>query len=367
MRLSGYGYGLRAGVGTCPTVNPPTIIRRADRGNTLIMVAVFLASLIGFAAISIDIGNVLMHRHKMHERTDAVALAAVHDWASGINKASVRAIGRSFAIANGLSATNAISIEPGLWNRITKQFQTVASDPLNPLLVTSNVWPAVKVVEQKTIRLGFGAVVGFGAMQPQVESIAAVTPAFATTKLLPFAACSDVITQQLCAVFTLHYTQVNSGTNSCGDSSGPANFGALAITAPGAGNPDAGFRDAIANGVNQIIRVGDCVATLPGEKTGPLRQGLDDRLRYMPIQLCPPIPDDTTINKRLVIVPKVDSLQVNGRGEVCITGFYTIALESYDQNTKLLTARFVRIFAGAEVNPNATFVPGELLKVAIVK
>ncbi|MCX7887871.1 MAG: pilus assembly protein TadG-related protein, partial [Verrucomicrobiae bacterium] len=57
--------------------------QRSKEGSTLVLVAVFMAGLLAFAALSVDVSQVLVNRKKMQEATDAAALAAVVDWARG--------------------------------------------------------------------------------------------------------------------------------------------------------------------------------------------------------------------------------------------------------------------------------------------
>ena len=153
-------------------------------------------------------------------------------------------------------------------------------------------------------------------------------------------------------------------TNAC-SSAGPlsGNFGQL--TLPG-GSGASWYRGNIANGYYGTLRVGQCVDTDPGVSWGPTKQGIDDRIKGLPAYTCTST-STAPQNNRLALVPKVSSLDVSGKKQVCITGFYVIVLDGYDNSKKTVNARFFEAYGGTEVNPAGPPVPGELAGVGLVR
>ena len=64
-----------------------------------VILVVFMVAIFGFAGLSLDVGNTLLQRKKIHEGTDAAAIAAVRDWADGQSSSAVIALGESFCSA----------------------------------------------------------------------------------------------------------------------------------------------------------------------------------------------------------------------------------------------------------------------------
>ncbi|MCL6429647.1 MAG: hypothetical protein K6V36_02155 [Anaerolineae bacterium] len=74
---------------------------RHQRGQTLVVVALMLVVLVGFLALSIDLGNAYAERRFMQNAADAGALAGARALALDRGEAAARAEAERFAIANG--------------------------------------------------------------------------------------------------------------------------------------------------------------------------------------------------------------------------------------------------------------------------
>ncbi|MDI7277236.1 MAG: Tad domain-containing protein [Anaerolineae bacterium] len=77
---------------------------RHQRGQTLVFVALILVVLVGFLALSIDLGNVYAQRRFMQNAADAAALAGARALALDRSQAAAEAEARAFAIANGAAS-----------------------------------------------------------------------------------------------------------------------------------------------------------------------------------------------------------------------------------------------------------------------
>src|SRR5436309_2225541 len=139
-------------------------------GGTLLLVTVFIVALFGFAALSVDVGNVLVHRKKISEAADAAALAAVVDWAENGTSAKVQIVARQYARANDLKDSEIVSVDPGIWVTISGAGTFSAVRALPSLL--PNEVAAVRVQARRNVPMYFGRVVGLPAMNPQVEAVA---------------------------------------------------------------------------------------------------------------------------------------------------------------------------------------------------
>lgn len=332
---------------------------KVQQGAALLIVTLFMTSLLGFAALTLDLGAVWLQRARVQEGIDAAALASVRDWASGADDSTVIQVAYDYAEANGVRAAEILAVEPGIWQQTSRTFV----GPLSSL--PPNTVPAVRIVARRVVSTPFWKAVSFGTstnMRPRVEAIAVAGRARAATGVLPWAAC-DTFSPSRCVPITLQFKD-GGETNAC-SGGGPlsGNFGQL--TLPG-GSGASWYRQNIAEGYQGVLRVGQCFNTDPGVSWGPTRQGLNDRLGGLPAYACTsssPLPT----NRRLGIVPKVTELDVSGKKPVCITGFYVVVLDGYDNGKRVVHARFLEAFSGTEVDPSLPPLPGELAGVALVR
>ena len=143
--------------------------RRDESGVTLVMVTLFIVVLFGFAALSLDVGNVYREQRKLNNATDAGALAGVlkfPDQTKAINDA------RAVAFANGATGGE---IQNGARNGFPGDIQVGWWDVDNRIFVAgATPVNAIRVPARRTVPLYFGKVVGLGVMKPAVSSVALV-------------------------------------------------------------------------------------------------------------------------------------------------------------------------------------------------
>ena len=143
----------------------PTKLRRDQAGTTFITIAFFMVVLIGFVALSLDVGNVLREQRKAHTATDAGALAGVSrlpDKIQAINDA--RLIAKENGVTAGeIAASDTGAIQVGWWDSANRGFVAEAA-----------LTNAVRVPALRTVPLYFGRVVGHAAMTPAVHSVAVI-------------------------------------------------------------------------------------------------------------------------------------------------------------------------------------------------
>jgi hypothetical protein len=336
--------------------------RRAQAsGGTLVLVVVFLVALFAFAGLSIDVGNVYMQRARIQEAGDSEAMASVVDWAKGSASGVVAQRARTFASANGVLTNEVKLVRVGIWDQANRTFTEAGT-------FTSSQVPAVEVTNQRVVPMHFARVVGMPSMSPRTVSVAAVAAATGAAGVLPWATCDSLVPSR-CTTVTIQIKDSGEENACLGGGPFSGNFGQISLGGSGASI----YKDNIVNGYGGILRVGDCVYTDPGVSWGPTKSGIDDRLKNQTPYVCtgtspPPVQDaDPKNDKRQGYVPKVTTLDVSGKKQTCITGFYTVSLDGYNNSSKAVTVTFIEAFGGTEIDPSKPPVPGELSGVTLVK
>ena len=148
---------------------------RIERGSTLVLVTLFILTLFGFTAISIDVANVYREKHKAQDATDAAALAGVAkvgDPSVPTNTQKNAAITEATVIANTNGVTN-----PEINAAPTNNYPAgilVGTWAGTNFTANTSPYNAVRVPAQRTVPLNFGRAVGFPNMTPTVDSIATI-------------------------------------------------------------------------------------------------------------------------------------------------------------------------------------------------
>lgn len=180
----------------------------SESGVTIVVITFFVVALFAFAALSLDVGNVLREQRKAQIGTDAAALAAVMRLTNTVQDVTaVTATATEIAGVNGVTATEiaaspVAAVQVGIWTNA--QFyanQTIGSR-----------YNAVRVPARRTVPLNFGRVVGLSAMQPVVGSVASLEYLRALAGLRPFAIATNAISGTLPGdYFDVDVKQNNSG------------------------------------------------------------------------------------------------------------------------------------------------------------
>src|SRR5437016_3461741 len=153
--------------GDSPGLSRYSTHRRDESGTTLVLVALFVVALFGFAALTIDVGRA--YKEKRHEQfaTDAGAFAGVVFLTNSTpNTAKAIQEAKDIAGANGVTlaeilASDTGAVEVGNWNTNNSPPFTANGTPFN----------AVRVPSKRTVGLTFAKVVGLGSMNPAVHSV----------------------------------------------------------------------------------------------------------------------------------------------------------------------------------------------------
>jgi Flp pilus assembly protein TadG len=182
--------------------------RRREAGTTFVIVTTFVVALLGFAALSLDVGNVLREQRKAGTGTDAGALAAVMLLTNiPQNVGSITAEAENIAAANGvtlaeINASTEGNVEVGSW--VNDQFLANTT--------TNGFYNAVRVPARRAVPLLFGRVIGLGTMNPAVRSVAALEPAGSVNNAVPFGVTIDQVTNHVFGeTLTLNTADIGSG------------------------------------------------------------------------------------------------------------------------------------------------------------
>ena len=279
---------------------------REQRGSAVVIMALSITMLMGFGAITVDLGNLYLNKTRLANMADAAALAGVQD----LPDDPQGAVASSYAYAgqNGMG-----------------------SDAVQVTLSDNNTVVTVNATRQ--VPLFFAKIFDMTVSNVSVRAAAAIRTITGTTGVVPF----GIVKQQF--IYGQRYILKAGGGGGY-----DGNFGALSLGGTGA----AIYIGNIKFGYNGRLYVGEWVATETGNMSGPsdqgvsYRMGLDSAATFETVQKG---------SARIMIVPIIDSLTVNGRNEVLIVGFGAFFLEGSGGSGKdnYITGRFMQMVIPGEV------------------
>jgi Flp pilus assembly protein TadG len=258
-------------------------ILREQRGSYAVLSALFLTCLFGFAALALDVGILYMNRVEMINLTDAAALAGARDLPGSPGNA-VSSAGK-YAALNGQTG-----------------------DTVNSVVGSGNT--SLTVNATRTVDMTFARLFGLNS---------ALVSATATASLSGISGYSGVVPFGVVKSTYVSGQQVTLKQGSGNSTDG--NFGALSLGGNGANV----YLNNLENGYSGLLSVGDTVYTEPGNIVGPTTQGVNYRINQDTSATASTVLPGSA---RFVIVPIIDSLNVNGKSPVLIDGFAAFFLES---------------------------------------
>lgn len=285
-----------------------------EKGSALVLVAINMVILLGFAALVIDVGFLAASRHKLLNAVDAAALAGARELPSNPDRA--RAVAAEYASLNG-----AESIEAEV-------------SPDNTSLT---------VKARKELSYFLAPVLGFRRGEAQAQATARIGGIRAVKKAAPLAVPWH--DYQFGAKYTLK--------QAAGQESplGPGNYSALSLGGTGANK----YEDNLKYGYPGWLKVGDVVPTETGNMSHPTRRAIEYR-----IALCQHSPPCTPEQfepdcPRILIVPVYDPSTVGGGQVTSITiiGFAAFLVEQVkgEGNQNYIEGYFIRTIVAGEADP----------------
>lgn len=277
-------------------------LKREERGSSLVVVAIFMSVLLGAAALGTDMGRLYLDRERLSVLADAASLSGAQLLPDHPDQAI--AVAQSYIAKNGGDASTA----------------TVTVSPDNHQLT---------VQLGGTVQMTFARFLGIEEQPVAAQAVAQTAPLSASTGAAPLGVpkgswvMGDEVTLKMDA---------DGGTIS------PGNYGALALGKSGSST----YEQNLMYGYGGEVQAGDWVDTEPGNMAGPTIRAVNYLISQDPYAT---VANHRRTSPRLLIIPILDTFQVNGRGQVLVVGFGVFFLESAVQsgNDKgEIIGRFVR-------------------------
>lgn len=284
-----------------------TAMRKKQQGVVLVLVAIAMLALLAMAALALDGGHLLLNKTRLQNAVDAAALSAartVADFPEDTSVATVHAAAEAAALAtfmSNLGLADNSELNEAYANSGTS-LAVEFSTTLNPFVDAADGLPYVRVVAQD-LELEVWLLQVLGMTEKQVRASAVAGPIGLnanTCDVLPILACGcdtdglstpdnpaddcgpddgnffgyvDNGNNDVAALDDISVIKLAGGS---GTDVGPGNFRLLRLDGTGGGD----LRDALAGVANQCSSIGDDQAadTEPGNKSGPVGQGLNTRL-----------------------------------------------------------------------------------------
>ena len=284
---------------------------RAERGSAIVVVALAMTAMMGFGALIVDVGNLYLNKTRLVNMVDAAALAGVQDLPANSQLAVSNAY--HYAAQNGMNI-----------------------DVIGATVSNNN--RVITVTATRKVPLFLARIFQMTSSDVTAEAAASISPISGVSGIVPF----GIVKQSF--IFGQTYS-LKAGAG--GGYSG--NYGALAL----GGNGASVYQGNIQNGYNGQLDVGDWISTETGNMSGPTNQGVNYRIGLDRAATIATVAKDSP---RIVVVPVIDSIEVNGRNEVLIVGFAAFFLEGTGgQGTdNYITGKFMQMVMPGDISADVT-------------
>jgi len=308
--------------------------RHPERGVVIIWTAFFLMVMLGFVAVGIDVAKLMATRTQLQNAADAAALAGASalDMTTGkvfpdtarMRAQAVAALNKAFV--DGPTAISLASADVTF--PATNQVKVTVRRDANS--GGSMITHVAQVIGVKSLDMSATAVA-------KAESVSSVCE-----KLVPMGAIEPPAGGFKTGCANVYNLKVGDGTQ--------GNFQLLdfpdCAEGPCAGmnGGSAEIRCEVANGYSCCIDIGQMVQTMPGNKVGPFKQGLNDRWdgdTDKRENIC--YTDYRGNGNRIVNVPLFTTWDPNGKKPVRVEGFAAFFLQKKPSSNggQTLTGQFL--------------------------
>ncbi|KEA65527.1 Von Willebrand factor type A domain protein, associated with Flp pilus assembly [Marinobacterium lacunae] len=281
-------------------------MRKQQQGVVLVLVAIAMLALLAMAGLALDGGHLLLNKTRLQNAVDAAALSAartIADFPKDTAVGTVHTAAEASALAaflSNLGLDDSAELNDA-YASSGSPLQVQFSTTLNPFVDSATALPYVRVIAQDLqLDVWFLQVVGMADKPVSASAVAGPIGLNANTcDILPILACgcdtdgtyTPDNPDDDCSDSNTYFGYPDNDNNdveSLGDISviklaggsgsdvGPGNFRLLRLD--GTGGDD--LRDALAGVGDSCANFGDDSAadTEPGNKSGPVGQGLNTRL-----------------------------------------------------------------------------------------
>lgn len=258
---------------------------KSQRGTTFVFFALILTVIVAFAAISVDIGVIAYEKAKLANTVDSAALAGAQELVT--NASNTRNITSNYILKNN-------------------------SDLKSTTITINESTRSVEVKSIKTVKNYFANVFGNASQDVVATAEAKVENISALSGCRPIA-----VVKQTFIYGNIYVLKEGASDGYSG------NYAAISLGSSGASI----YEDNLLNGYGGTIRVGDYIPT----ETGVIAKKTSNSIETL-ISRCDHTPSctHTYYNKkcsRIIFIPVVDTLYVNGKKHVKVLGFATFFLE----------------------------------------
>ncbi|MGE5398024.1 MAG: pilus assembly protein TadG-related protein [Chitinophagales bacterium] len=252
-----------------------------DRGSTTVLVALLITAFMVCCALVIDVGLAYVQLAKLQKAVDAAALAGAQELPD---------------TSDALDAAN-------------QYFAANGFNPSDMNVDFSNGATTINVTGDKTVNFYFARVIGFNSKILEATAEANLSTVGGASGVVPLGV------EQQDFIYGDTYTLKEGG----GDGH-TGNYGALAL----GGNGASVYLKNLKYGYSGMLKVGQSVNTEPGNMRGPTDSGAYYRIHQDPTAT---FDDVQTGSPRIVVLPVMETMDVNGRKPVTIVGFAVFFLE----------------------------------------
>lgn len=280
---------------------------REEKGATIVVVALCITVMIGFAALVIDVSNLYLNKTRLVNLADAAALAGAQDLPGDPQAAADSAY--SYAARNGM-----------------------ASDVVRVSIDSSNT--VLTVNASRIVPFFFAAIFDMTSGNVSARAVAAIRPIGGVSGVVPFG-----VVRQNFIYGTPYILKEGGGSGYNG------NFAALAL----GGNGSPIYQTNIKQGYQRQLKIGDWVSTETGNMSGPTSEGVEYRMALDPNAAFETVEESSG---RILIIPIIDSLEVNGRSDVLIVGFAAFFLQGVGGrgSDNYVTGQFMQMVVPGDIS-----------------
>jgi Flp pilus assembly protein TadG len=285
---------------------------KSRKGTTFVFFAIVLVVIIAFTSLSVDVGVIVFEKAKLSNTVDAAALAGAQE-----------------LVTNALNTKNVVNEYISKNNIGLKETTITVSESERYVRVTSS----------KNVKTYFANVFGNSSKDVTSTAKAQVENISALSGCRPIA-----VIKQTFIYGNIYVLKEGAGDGFSG------NYAAISL----GGNGGAVYENNLLNGYSGTIRVGDTIPT----ETGVIAKKTSNSIATL-ISRCDHTPPCTYTyyNKncsRIIFIPVVDTLYVNGKKHIKVLGFATFFLEGAVNSggqTDII-GRFITYHADGETSPD---------------
>lgn len=277
--------------------------------------------LLGFIALAVDVGMVTFSKAKLQNAADAAALAGAQELPENTEKG--KQVAEEYIEENYEGVICTVSFE-------------------------GEKSEVIKVNVKNRVDFLFARVFAYDSKEVSAEAKAMNAPAKNVIDgLRPFGVVWNEGDPKYTvgSTYVLKYS-IRKGKDGDGIDVGPGNFGAIKINRKSDGKFESGasvYKETIIKGSKSKLSIGDIIYSETGNMVGPTEEGINTFVSNLE--------ED---EKPIVIIPLVDTLDINGTKPITITGFAAFEIENIETSKEdkvekaEVTAKFIRFITVGE-------------------